>query len=289
MPLAAGAKLGPYQIVAPIGAGGMGEVFRARDERLGREVAIKVLPAAFHADSDRLRRFGDEARAAGSLNHPGILVVYDVGEHDGAPYIVSELLDGQTLRERLTTGRLSPRKALDIAVQIAEALAGAHDKGIIHHIRQIALDDVHSHFPSKVQHAADKPLQPSHAPADFLCQLVRLRPIRHIGAQHRCVKLNSAQGIANFMCHACRHLPQSRQSVLPFQHSIFLAHFLPQRGHRLLQTIVRLLQFFRHLAVGENDSSQLFDPLGCTARTDLRHAHRCISMVDGRAPYAAVA
>jgi eukaryotic-like serine/threonine-protein kinase len=132
MPLAAGAKLGPYQILAPIGAGGMGEVFRARDERLGRDVAVKVLPAAFHADSDRLRRFGDEARAAGSLNHPGILVVYDVGEHDGAPYIVSELLDGQTLRERLTSGRLSPRKALDIAVQVAQALAGAHDKGIIH-------------------------------------------------------------------------------------------------------------------------------------------------------------
>jgi hypothetical protein len=132
MPLAAGARLGPYQIVAPIGAGGMGEVFRARDERLGREVAVKVLPAAFHADSERLRRFGDEARAAGSLNHPGILIVYDVGEHDGAPYIVSELLDGQTLRERLTAGRLSPRKALDIAVQVAEALAGAHDKGIIH-------------------------------------------------------------------------------------------------------------------------------------------------------------
>src|SRR5215475_902002 len=112
MPIAAGAKLGPYRIIAPLGAGGMGEVFRARDDRLGREVAVKVLPLPFVADADRLRRFGDEARAAGALSHPGILAVHDVGEHDGAPYIVSELLEGQTVRERLVVGQLPPRKAV---------------------------------------------------------------------------------------------------------------------------------------------------------------------------------
>src|ERR1700687_4434248 len=101
MPLAAGTRLGPYEIVAPIGAGGMGEVYRARDPRLGREVAVKVLPASFSQDADRLRRFEQEARAAGVLNHPGITAVYDIGTADGAPYIVTELLEGETLRNRL--------------------------------------------------------------------------------------------------------------------------------------------------------------------------------------------
>lgn len=113
MLIATGAKLEPYRIVAPLGAGGMGEVFRARDDRLGREVAVKVLPLPFVADTDRLRRFGDEARAAAALSHPGILAVYDLGEHDGARYIVSELLEGQTVRERLVAGQLPPRKAID--------------------------------------------------------------------------------------------------------------------------------------------------------------------------------
>jgi DNA-binding beta-propeller fold protein YncE len=134
VPLAAGARIGPYQVVAPIGAGGMGEVYRVRDDRLGRDVALKILPADFHTDADRLRRFGDEARAAGGLSHPGILAVHDVGEHEGAPYIVSELLEGETLRERLNGdgGRLPPRKALEYGTQIALALAAAHEKGIIH-------------------------------------------------------------------------------------------------------------------------------------------------------------
>src|ERR1700674_3438369 len=103
MPISTGARLGPYEILAPIGAGGMGEVYRAKDPRLGRDVAIKVLPASFSADADRLRRFEQEARAAGVLNHPNITAVHDIGTADGAPYIVTELLEGETLRERLST------------------------------------------------------------------------------------------------------------------------------------------------------------------------------------------
>lgn len=132
MTLVAGTKLGPYVILAPIGAGGMGEVYRAKDPRLGREVAIKVLPALFSQDADRLRRFEQEARAAGVLNHPNITAVYDIGQHDGAPYVVQELLEGETLRSRLATGSLSPRKATEYAVQIAQGLAAAHEKGIVH-------------------------------------------------------------------------------------------------------------------------------------------------------------
>src|SRR3954452_7602512 len=98
MALTPGSQIGPYEILSPIGAGGMGEVYRARDPRLGRDVAVKVLPASFSADPDRLRRFEVEARAAAALNHPNILAVYDLGTHDGAPYIVSELLQGETLR-----------------------------------------------------------------------------------------------------------------------------------------------------------------------------------------------
>ncbi len=134
MTLAAGSRLGPYEIVAPIGAGGMGEVWRARDPRLGRDVAIKVLPASFSADADRLRRFEQEARAAGILNHPNITAVFDIGEHEGAPYVVQELLEGETLRQALVGagGRLPARKAIDYAIQIAHGLAAAHEKGIVH-------------------------------------------------------------------------------------------------------------------------------------------------------------
>jgi eukaryotic-like serine/threonine-protein kinase len=132
MALTPGAKIGPYEIIAPLGAGGMGEVYRARDPRLGREVAIKVLPASFCGDADRLRRFEQEARAAGALNHPGILAVYDVGTHEGTPYLVTELLEGATLRDRLAGGALSSRKATDFAIQIAHGLAAAHEKGIVH-------------------------------------------------------------------------------------------------------------------------------------------------------------
>ena len=132
MTLAAGSKLGPYEILAPIGAGGMGEVYRAKDPRLGREVAIKVLPASFSADADRLRRFEQEARAAGVLNHPNITAVHDIGTHEGAPYVVQELLEGDTLRSVLSGGRLPQRKTIDYGLQIVHGLAAAHEKGIVH-------------------------------------------------------------------------------------------------------------------------------------------------------------
>jgi eukaryotic-like serine/threonine-protein kinase len=132
MALAAGTRLGPYEILAPLGAGGMGEVYRARDPRLGREVALKVLPATFSADADWLRRFEQEARAASALNHPNILTIHDIGTHGGSPYVVSELLEGETLRERLSGGALPARKAVDYAIQVAEGLAAAHEKGIVH-------------------------------------------------------------------------------------------------------------------------------------------------------------
>ena len=132
MALSPGSRLGPYEIIAPLGAGGMGEVYRARDPRLGRDVAVKVLPASFSKDPDRLRRFEHEARAAGVLNHPNITVVFDTGTHEGAPYVVQELLEGETLRSVLAGGRLPPRKAIDYASQIARGLAAAHEKGIVH-------------------------------------------------------------------------------------------------------------------------------------------------------------
>ena len=127
--LSVGTRLGPYEILSALGAGGMGEVYRAHDPRLGREVAIKVLPAAFSADVDRLRRFEQEARAAAALNHPNILAVYDIGTEAGTTFVVSELLEGKTLREVLRPGALPVRKATDYAVQIAHGLAAAHEKG----------------------------------------------------------------------------------------------------------------------------------------------------------------
>src|SRR6516164_6482953 len=130
--LAPGSKLGPYDVQAAIGAGGMGEVYRARDARLSRDVAIKILPASFSSDPDRLQRFAQEARAAAALSHPNILSIYDIGDDHGAPYVVSELLEGETLRDRLRNGPLNSRKAIEYAVQIAKGLAAAHEKGIIH-------------------------------------------------------------------------------------------------------------------------------------------------------------
>jgi Tol biopolymer transport system component len=132
MALASGTKLGPYEIASPLGAGGMGEVYRARDARLGRDVALKVLPAAFSRDPERLRRFEQEARAAAALNHPNILAVFDIGTHDESLYIVTELLEGETLRQRIQSGPLPARKATDYALQMARGLAAAHDQGITH-------------------------------------------------------------------------------------------------------------------------------------------------------------
>ena len=139
--LTAGARLGPYEIVTLIGRGGMGEVYRAHDARLGRDVAVKVLPAAMATDRDRLRRFEQEARAASALNHPNILTVYDIGslpagleadERSGAPYLVTELLEGATLRERLAAAPLTVRKAVDYASQIARGLSVAHAAHVVH-------------------------------------------------------------------------------------------------------------------------------------------------------------
>jgi len=127
-----GSRLGPYEIVAAVGAGGMGEVYRARDARLGRNVAIKVLPAEFASDPERLRRFEQEAKAVAALDHPNILAVHDVGTHEGVPYLVTELLEGESLRERLGSGALPVRKAVEVASQIAQGLAAAHEKGIVH-------------------------------------------------------------------------------------------------------------------------------------------------------------
>src|SRR5580700_8237817 len=132
MPLTPGTILGQYEIRSPLGAGGMGEVYRAHDTRLDREVAIKVLPESLTADPDRLRRFEQEARAVAALNHPNILAVYQMATHEGVSYMVSELLDGETLRERLRRGPIPLRKAIDYAGQIAHGLAAAHDKGIVH-------------------------------------------------------------------------------------------------------------------------------------------------------------
>src|SRR6266853_5419380 len=132
MALTSGTRLGPYDIQSLIGAGGMGEVYRARDARLDRIVAIKILPTSYSADAERLQRFVQEARAAAALNHPNILSIFDIGEERGAPYIVSELLEGQTLRERIRSGPLSSRKAIDYALQVARGLAAAHDRGIVH-------------------------------------------------------------------------------------------------------------------------------------------------------------
>jgi len=132
MALSSHSKLGPYEIVSTLGAGGMGEVYRAVDTRLHRNVAIKILPASFSSDTERLQRFTQESRATAALNHPNILAIYDIGEDQGAPYVVCELLEGETLRDRLRAGPLSPRKAAEYAQQIARGLAAAHEKGIVH-------------------------------------------------------------------------------------------------------------------------------------------------------------
>jgi serine/threonine protein kinase len=132
MPLAAGTKLDGYEILALLGAGGMGEVYRARDSALKREVAIKVLPSFVSRNPERLVRFEQEAQAAAALNHPNILAVHRFGQFDGAPYLVSELLDGSTLRQLLRRGPLPVRKVIDYSVQIAHGLAAAHEKGIVH-------------------------------------------------------------------------------------------------------------------------------------------------------------
>jgi len=130
--MAPGTRLGPYELQALIGAGGMGEVYRARDARLARDVAVKVLPRSLAQDPDRLKRFEREARSAGQINHPNVLALYDVGTEDGVPYIVCELLEGTDLRARLNQGPVPPRRAIAYAIQVARGLAAAHAKAIAH-------------------------------------------------------------------------------------------------------------------------------------------------------------
>lgn len=132
MPLAPGTRLGPYEIGVPLGAGGMGEVYRAKDTRLGRDVALKILPQSFARDVERLRRFEQESRAVAAFNHPNILAIHDVGQHNGSPFLVSELLEGESLRAVLDRGALPQRKAIDYGAQIAQGLAIAHAKKIVH-------------------------------------------------------------------------------------------------------------------------------------------------------------
>ena len=132
MTILSATKVGRFEIRSKIGEGGMGEVYRARDEKLNRDVAIKVLPSTLSQDEDRLRRFKQEAQAAGALNHPNILAVYDVGTHDDAPYVVSELLEGESLKQRLHNGSISQRTAIEYAVHLVPGLAAAHEKGIVH-------------------------------------------------------------------------------------------------------------------------------------------------------------
>jgi len=132
MPLEPGSRFGPYEVLAPLGAGGMGEVYRSRDSRLNRDVALKVIPRESSHDSERIRRFEREARAAGTLSHPNVCAVYDLGLHEGSPFVVMELLEGETLRETLQNGAVPLRKALAYAAQAAEGLAAAHAKGIVH-------------------------------------------------------------------------------------------------------------------------------------------------------------
>ncbi|MGH9444121.1 MAG: protein kinase domain-containing protein, partial [Thermoanaerobaculia bacterium] len=132
MSLAAGTQLGPYEILAPLGAGGMGEVYRAKDARLGRDVAIKVLPERLAGDPEALARFEREARAVAALSHPNILGIFDFGREGSTVFAVMELLEGSTLRERLDAGALPFRKCVDYGIQIAQGLAAAHDKGIVH-------------------------------------------------------------------------------------------------------------------------------------------------------------
>src|ERR1700682_4676621 len=132
MALAVGTKLGPYEILAPLGAGGMGEVYRARDKKLDRDVAVKVLPQSVAAEPDTLARFEREAKAVAALSHPNILSIFDFGNQDGIAYAVMELLEGETLRGKLNTGPVPQKQAVDYALQVAKGLSAAHEKGIVH-------------------------------------------------------------------------------------------------------------------------------------------------------------
>jgi serine/threonine protein kinase/Tol biopolymer transport system component len=180
MTLVTGTKLGRYEIRSQLGAGGMGEVYLARDPKINRDVAIKVLPAAFSSDSERLGRFEQEVQATGKLNHPNILAVHDVETHDGAPYVVYELLEGETLRESVSGGALAARKAVDYALQIAHGLAAAHEKRIIH--RDLKPENIFITHDGRVKildfglAKLTEPLQNAEAQTDVLTRRVKTDP-----------------------------------------------------------------------------------------------------------------
>src|ERR1700687_2030978 len=132
MTLSVGTRLGPYEILAPLGAGGMGEVYRARDKKLDRDVAVKLLPQSVAADLETLARFEREAKAVAALSHPNILAIFDFGNQDGIAYAVMELLEGETVRGKLDTGPIPQKQAVDHALQVAKGLSAAHEKGIVH-------------------------------------------------------------------------------------------------------------------------------------------------------------
>ncbi len=185
MALTSGSKLGPYEILSPLGAGGMGEVYRARDARLQRDVAIKILPTAFARDEERLMRFEREARAAAALNHSNILAIYDVGAQEGSPYIVSELLEGVSLRNKLFSGLLPRREAINYATQIAHGLSVAHSKGILH--RDLKPDNVFVTKDGRIKildFGLAKLTQPDSSPG-----------IRHPGSSSDAVTLETRSGM----------------------------------------------------------------------------------------------
>jgi serine/threonine protein kinase len=188
MTLASGTRLGPYEIQFALGIGGMGEVYRAHDSRLRRDVAIKVLPAAFGNDPERLARLEQEARTLSALNHPNILAIYDIGEREGSPFLVTELVEGKTLRQALEPAgtRLSVRRAVDCALQVAQALAAAHARGVLHR-------DVK---PDNIVITAD-----GHAKVlDFgLARLVAFEPITAIAATRGATEIGTVLGTIGYM------------------------------------------------------------------------------------------
>jgi serine/threonine protein kinase/Tol biopolymer transport system component len=183
MSLAPGVHLGPYEIAALIGAGGMGEVYKARDTRLNRDVAVKILPASFAADRERVRRFQTEAEAVAALSHPNILAVYDLGEYDGVPYLVSELLDGEALSALLARGVPSHRKSTAYAVQIAQGLAAAHSRNIAH--RDLKPDNIYITREGQVKildfGLAKSVVRPGHAASPDDLTLASSRPATDAG------------------------------------------------------------------------------------------------------------
>lgn len=219
MALPRGTRLGPYEIVTLLGAGGMGEVYRARDPAIGREVAVKVLPESYSRDPEMLRRFEQEARAAGALNHPNILAIHHVGTQDATPFVVSELLEGKSLGALVAGGALPPRKAVDYAIQIALGLAAAHAKGIVH--RDLKPDNLFVTRDGRVkildfglaklvrhELASDAPRAPSHrvrrgrSPERSWGPWATCRPSRSVASRRTTARTSSRWGPSSTKCFA---------------------------------------------------------------------------------------